>query len=307
MTWEVSVIIPVYNALEFLKDSIQSALDQKEVKEVLAIDDGSTDGSYEYLEKWAFKEPRLTLLTHQNRENKGPGASRNLGIEMSSSAYISFLDADDYFLENRYANTMAEFDNNSDLEAVYEPSIFISSIPEYEDYYQGYIPQIDGTYYLCFNNAQSDLLPIEKWWLDGGHYGICGLTLKKSIFDKIGGFDISLLQAEDTDLHYRIALYANASFINDPIQAKSVRRIHGRNISLKASSKNDSLKLLIDKYLFLIDRDYNHKLKQKVIIKYLLTRGSFEDMNRVMRYLRYFYYCIDLFARKPKILLYLIK
>lgn len=98
----ISVIIPVYNASQFLKKSIQSALQFDEVKEILLIEDQSTDNSLEICRKLASENTKIKLFQHEDKGNHGAGASRNLGIEKADCDFIAFLDADDYYLPNRF-------------------------------------------------------------------------------------------------------------------------------------------------------------------------------------------------------------
>jgi glycosyltransferase involved in cell wall biosynthesis len=99
---DISVIIPVYNAAEFLEKSVVSALQFEEVKEVILIEDKSTDNSLEICKKLADENSRIKLFQHADKGNHGAGATRNLGIEKATAAFITFLDADDYYLPNRF-------------------------------------------------------------------------------------------------------------------------------------------------------------------------------------------------------------
>lgn len=98
----ISVIIPVYNAALFLEKSVQSALQFNEVKEILLIEDQSTDNSLEICQKLASENSGIKLFQHADKGNHGAGASRNLGIEKATCDFIAFLDADDYYLPNRF-------------------------------------------------------------------------------------------------------------------------------------------------------------------------------------------------------------
>lgn len=90
----VSIIIPVYNAEKWLADALQSALDQSVADiEVIAVDDGSTDGSVEILRAVANKDPRLKVLV--NEKNCGQAATRNRGLDVSTGRWLAFLDNDD--------------------------------------------------------------------------------------------------------------------------------------------------------------------------------------------------------------------
>lgn len=98
----ISVIIPVYNAAQFLEKSVQSALQFNEVKEILLIEDQSTDNSLEICQKLASENSGIKLFQHADKRNHGAGASRNLGIEKATCDFVAFLDADDYYLPNRF-------------------------------------------------------------------------------------------------------------------------------------------------------------------------------------------------------------
>lgn len=93
----VSVVLPVYNTREYLADCLDSLVAQdvaEGVLEVVAIDDGSTDGSGELLDEYAARHPFARVL-HQ--ENSGwPGRPRNRGIDESRGEYVLFMDSDDW-------------------------------------------------------------------------------------------------------------------------------------------------------------------------------------------------------------------
>ncbi|MFL2639457.1 MAG: glycosyltransferase family 2 protein [Flavobacteriaceae bacterium] len=97
---KVSVIIPVFNASKFIKQTINSVLNQTYKNwEILAIDDYSSDNSFEILKHYSSKEKRIKVL--QNNKNLGAFAARNLGIKMSSGDYIAFLDSDDLWRKDK--------------------------------------------------------------------------------------------------------------------------------------------------------------------------------------------------------------
>jgi len=91
----VSVIIPVYNAAEHLRECLDSVLTQTlDNIEVICVDDGSEDNSLDILNEYKEKDSRITVLT---QKNAGGGAARNKGIDIARGKYLSFLDADDFF------------------------------------------------------------------------------------------------------------------------------------------------------------------------------------------------------------------
>ena len=95
MEVKVSVIIPVYNVEKYLRECIDSILNQTlHELELICVDDGSTDGSLEILQAYEKKDNRVTVLT---QHNQGAGAARNKGLQIAKGEYLSFLDADDFF------------------------------------------------------------------------------------------------------------------------------------------------------------------------------------------------------------------
>lgn len=92
----ISVIIPVYNVEDYLHVCLNSVLKQSyEDFEIICVDDASTDSSLEILEYFTKKDSRIKVL--KNDSNKGPGFSRNRGLDVAEGKYISFLDSDDWF------------------------------------------------------------------------------------------------------------------------------------------------------------------------------------------------------------------
>ena len=116
--YKVSVIIPVYNTKEFLRDSFESIKNQTfdfNDIEIIFINDKSTDGSEEILKEFSDKYTNVFVYTSPN-EAKGPGSSRNIGIEKSTSDYIIFFDSDDEMMPEYIETVYDEItQNNVDL------------------------------------------------------------------------------------------------------------------------------------------------------------------------------------------------
>ncbi len=92
---KVSVIIPCYNVEKYLRECLDSVINQtlKEI-EIICVDDGSTDSTPKILEEYAAKDSRFTIL-HQ--KNQFAGVARNNGMKIARGKYLSFLDSDDFF------------------------------------------------------------------------------------------------------------------------------------------------------------------------------------------------------------------
>ena len=144
---KVSVIIPVYNTEKYLRECLDSIVNQtlREI-EIICVDDGSTDGSLEILLEYEHRDPRIRVFT---QPNKNAGAARNNGFRYATGEYLSFLDSDDYFepqmLEMAYLkakNQIAEivvfrsdsFDMNSNSYKELGYTIRRENLPDHEPF-----------------------------------------------------------------------------------------------------------------------------------------------------------------------------
>ena len=95
-TPKVSIIMPVYNAERYLRETIDSVLRQTYPDfELLLINDRSSDGSAAICKEYVENDPRIVLLENDT-EAHGPGPTRNIGLDHVSGEYIYFMDADDW-------------------------------------------------------------------------------------------------------------------------------------------------------------------------------------------------------------------
>ena len=99
---KVSVIIPVYNAEKYLRQCLDSVVNQtlQEI-EIICVDDGSTDGSLAILREYEAADSRVKVLTQKNQY---AGVARNNGMAAATGEYYAFMDADDYYSENALAS-----------------------------------------------------------------------------------------------------------------------------------------------------------------------------------------------------------
>ncbi|MCC6754624.1 MAG: glycosyltransferase family 2 protein [Saprospiraceae bacterium] len=116
---DVSVVIPVYNAASFISEAVNSALAQPEVKQIILVEDGSSDNSLEVCRALASESSKVEVYRHPHGTNCGEGASRNLGMEKARHSYISFLDADDFMLPGRFETDRGVFERYPDADGVY--------------------------------------------------------------------------------------------------------------------------------------------------------------------------------------------
>lgn len=104
---KITVIIPVYNAEKYLENCIETVRMQTYQQwEIIAVDDGSQDGSLEILRKYRDSDSRI--IVHE-QSNQGAGPARNYGIKHAEGDYIAFLDADDYWADEECLEKLVYF------------------------------------------------------------------------------------------------------------------------------------------------------------------------------------------------------
>lgn len=100
MAYKVSVIVPVYNGIKYLKECMDSILHQSLSEiEIVCVDDGSTDGTAELLDNYVVQDDRVKVI---HKPNSGYGHSMNVGIAYASGEYIGIVEADDYIDQKMY-------------------------------------------------------------------------------------------------------------------------------------------------------------------------------------------------------------
>lgn len=211
----LSVIIPTRNCLEWLPRAMASALAVPvEGIEVIIVDDGSTDGTANFLAHAAASGLPIRVLRRTGGE--GAAAARNAGLAIARAPVVGFLDADDIWQPDRIAERLAWH------EAHPETAL---SFGEYETLYAdnrreprliGYMPRFAAA-----------VTPLDEPWRDEiGWLGPAGAGLiygenpvctsvvlaSRAAVEAVGGFDVSLGQAEDWDLWIRLALHGPVAY-----------------------------------------------------------------------------------------------
>lgn len=224
----ISVIIPVFNAEKFIKKAVESALVLPEVQEVLLIEDGSSDNSLKICRELEIENDKLSLFTHLNNENKGAGASRNLGIENAKADFLAFLDADDYYLADRFEAEKSIFETHPDVDGVYGALGFhyysAHGKEKYDQAFFGKLTTLNG-------RPSPNQLFLSLAWLHpeiNGHFSIVALTVKKKIFDDKAEKFSNLTMHEDTVFIMQLSLNCKlvAGIIERPI---ALRGVHDNN------------------------------------------------------------------------------
>lgn len=221
MTALVSVIIPAYNAEQFVGDAIQSALAQRhDPVEVIVIDDGSSDGTGEV----AVRYPGVVLIT---QPNSGFGSSpRNLGFRRSSGEFVCFLDADDLLAPERTASQARFLRQHPSVGVVF------SDYQNFDATGRWRMTHFDTCHRLRaeLSGRRECVLEHPRRALAAEHFGITGSVMIRR--EVLGGlakvWDETLRAGEDFDLFYRLAAVADVGVIDE---VGMFRRLHSSNIT----------------------------------------------------------------------------
>ncbi|SHG39889.1 glycosyltransferase family 2 protein [Chryseobacterium sp. OV279] len=227
---EISVIIPVYNAEKYISKAVESALQLEEVMEVILIEDQSPDHSLSVCRELAQQYERVKLFQHPDKGNHGAGASRNLGIEKSTGDFIAFLDADDYFLPNRF-DAERDLFSNPNVEGVFNAigTEFLTDKGKEE-----FLSNINDTYLLTVNYPAEGTevfrgLLGQTPKVFGTFFTLDALTLRASALEKSGlKFNEDLRVHQDSDFIIKLAYhcYLKAGIIDEAV---AMRGIHDDN------------------------------------------------------------------------------
>jgi glycosyltransferase involved in cell wall biosynthesis len=189
--FDVSVVIPLYSKAAFITSTLETVLGQSlKPREIIVIDDGSTDQSAAIVADYAKQHPMAGIrLIYQS--NAGPGPARNRGIAEGQGEWIAFIDGDDRWAEN-HLESLAEV---------------VAALPE--------AAVVTGTHRRLFASEeippqdtarrlidQLDFFRVED---EGKNLWTSAVAVKRSVLQSVGGF-AAFFPGEDVDLWFRLAL-----------------------------------------------------------------------------------------------------
>lgn len=169
----VSIIIPVYNGEKYIREAIESVLQQHyQPLEIIVVDDGSIDGTARLVENLGQK------VRYFYQSNRGPSACRNQGLGLSRGEFIAFLDADDLWPPQKFEKQIPHLLENPEVDVVLGRIQCIESSDKGES---------------GFQISQNTFIDVH---LGSGIF-------RKSVFKKVGDFDETLRYSEDHDWFLR--------------------------------------------------------------------------------------------------------
>jgi glycosyltransferase involved in cell wall biosynthesis len=198
----VSVVIPVYNGEEHLREALESVFGQTHrALEIVVVDDGSTDGTNSLLEDYTDR----VLVIHQ--ENAGVSRARNRGVEASSAPLVAFLDQDDLWYEHKLERQVEVFSARPGVSFVYSD-----------------LDVIDASGRVSTPRASRSAWARALEWIcpligGGFHPFPSTVMMKRDVFLQHGGFCSDFVKNlhEDVEFWARLSLAMELTFIDEPL------------------------------------------------------------------------------------------
>ncbi|MEL6468755.1 MAG: glycosyltransferase family 2 protein [Cyanobacteria bacterium J06623_4] len=188
----VSVVIPAYNAADYLPETIRSVIDQSYSNwELLVVDDGSTDATPTIVQRFHEADERVR---HVPKVNGGVSSARNLGAKEAKGTLLAFLDADDRWLKDKLLTHVNYMSAHPEIGVSFARVELIKS---------------DGqTTHKLTNNVVSRLHPQDLFY-SNPTVTTSNLVIRRDIFLSVGGFDEAMQYNEDVELLFRMAFYSD--------------------------------------------------------------------------------------------------
>ncbi|MEO1429163.1 MAG: glycosyltransferase family A protein [Cyanobacteria bacterium J06633_8] len=222
---KVSVIIPAYNAMSFLPETLKSVFKQTFTDfEILVVNDGSSDDIVEWVSQ--IKDPRVKLIS---QTNQGVSAARNAGIRKAQGEYIAFIDADDLWEATKLEKQVNCMEANPSVGLVYTWTAFIDQFGK-------------PTSISKISHAQGDVweeIVIRDMISPGA-----SAMVRAECFDKVGLFDVGLSIGEDRDMWTRIAAIYPFAVVKEFL---TLYRRHSSNTTISNEKIIPQLSVVIEK------------------------------------------------------------
>jgi len=255
----VSVIIPAFNAGRYVRESIESVLNQTyPPRELIVVDDGSTDQTSAVANCF---EPRVRVV---RQKNQGVSAARNHGARVAVSEWLAFLDADDWWRPEKLEAQMHLVSK--------EGTRFAHCGSERVDQDGRFLThQVDG---LSGNIAEGMLL------FKGNHANGSTTLVHRGVFEAANGYDTNLSTSADWDMCFRLGRLASLSFAPQPL---AFYRQHGTNMHANPALMERDMLRAFQKAFSSADHEVMGLQSQAHAALHLMLSGSFASCGDTRR------------------------
>lgn len=193
----VSIIIPNFNKEEYIDQTLESVINQSYSNwECIVVDDHSTDGSWEILEKKSKEENRLKIFQRPGNISKGGNHCRNYGLSQSVGEFIQFLDSDDVLESNKI---------QKQVEQLAEEDPFVLSVSDFS-YFKD-VPEKDANREINWDPfPNTGVQVLLRLWLDPFFIPPFSFFATRKLIDSAGPWDPKIIQNQDGEYFCRVLL-----------------------------------------------------------------------------------------------------
>src|SRR5580704_2234230 len=210
----VSVIMPIYNGRQYLDQAVRSVLQQTLLNwELIIVDDGSTDGSYDRGLHWSGQDERIRVYRHPAAENRGIGATRNLAISKSRGEFLTLLDCDDKYLPLRLEKEVKVALANPEVALVYSKAEVIDETDELVADQPELVGKINRA--PVFGSGVRGRTTFEDFIRHSCWVPVSSALCSKRAAIEIGGFHERLYGFEDDLFFCELANVADSYFLDE--------------------------------------------------------------------------------------------
>jgi glycosyltransferase involved in cell wall biosynthesis len=214
----VSCIVPVFNGERFLAEALDSILAQSyQPHEIIVADDGSTDGTADVVRRYGLR------VRYLHQPNARPAAARNLGLAAVTGALVAFLDSDDTWHPEKLMRQVSRFGDRPELDYC------VAHVQNF------WVPEMQYEAEQFKDHPRSRPMP---------GYVTQALMARRSLFDRVGGFNTELKNADAADWFMRADAQGAVSELLPDVLVR--RRLHpgNRTRQLGSNSRDEYLRLL---------------------------------------------------------------
>lgn len=245
----VTIVLPTYNGSKFLRDSIESILNQTYTKwELIIVNDCSTDNTLEIAKEYETKDSRIKVVSNQT--NKKLPASLNVGFSFAKGNYYTWTSDDNMYKPNALEYMVNYLNTNPNTDLISCQFDFIDEEGNFER--------------LFFNGLKREMIGLTK----NCNIGAC-FMYRREIAQKVGNYDESYFCAEDYEYWCRIALIGNIEYLDE-----NLYKYRNNSASLTATKQE-----IIQKLCFDIRKKY---------FKQIMTKCKLSKLEKIKKLIEYY-------------------
>ena len=232
----LSIIMPCYNQAQYIDEAIQSVVRQTYKDwELIIVDDGSTDDSFSIAKRYAQSDSRIQV---HSQENGGPSKARNNGARLAIGKYLLFFDSDDIILPTLLEEGIRYMEDNENCALFYPRVRYFGSRNEEEK--------------LRFTSYKNMLCEASI---------LCTSIIRKTDYERIGGFDESMRGYEDWEMFIRLLYHNDFVCQSENILFKYRIHRHEGSVNLQAIRRSkEIMEYIYDKNRAIYDEYFGNPI-----------------------------------------------